>query len=465
MGNQLERARLRGFQSSELVLFGPIRDFALMDPRDREYVLRTNWKNFTKNLSGGTGFQEILAPVLGRGIFTVDGEEWAEHRKVSSHLFAANALRYKMESSFAKHGKRLVELLSNHSVNRTIDLQEAMQAFTFETICEIAFGAEPGALEAALIRDEKIDFLVRFDRAQNLCLNRLIIPIFVWKTLRYLNLWYERQLSEDSRELRAYVQKIIQERKKNISSFSNDEKYRDILSMYMKAARDSKKPYLADDGYLQDVVLNFMVAGRDTTSSTLTNLFRVLSERKDVANKMLAEMKTVLRQSNNSAGIVPVDHIGWDHIRDLPYSNAVLNEILRLYPPVPGDFRLCNETCELPSGLVIPKGSRVSILVAAIGRDSSLWSDAEEFIPERWMDSDQTRPTKRIPEYIMPAFWGGPRICLGKDAARLEVLSTAHAILSNGIQFHLVPNQNEKIKIGPVQFYEDGVMVEVEKSN
>jgi cytochrome P450 len=258
------------------------------------------------------------------------------------------------------------------------------------------------------------------------------------------------------------VQRIIQERKHNLAIAANDvtneDKYGDILSMYMKAARDSRKPYLADDDYLQDVVLNFMVAGRDTTSSTLTNLFRHLSNRPDVAKKMLDEMAAALQKDGSS------DHIGWDHIKDLPYSGSVFNEVLRLHPPVAGDFRMCAEECQLPSGLVIPKGARVSIMVAAIGRDSNLWPDADEFIPERWLDQeDPTKPTKRIPEYLLPAFWAGPRICLGKDAARLEVLSTAHAILAGGIKFKLVPNQDEKIKIGPVQFYEAGVKVEVKK--
>ena len=77
-------------------------------------------------------------------------------------------------------------------------------------------------------------------------------------------------------------------------------------------------------------------------------------------------------------------------------------------------------------------------------------------------EADQTR-TKRIPEYILPVFWGGPRICLGKDGARLQILCTLHTILSSNIRFQLLPNQSDKIKIGPVQFYEEGVQVKVVK--
>ena len=68
---QLTRARRRGFTSDEVVMFGNLRDTAIMDPRDREHMLKTNWKNYVKNANDGTGFQENFAEVMGRGIFAV----------------------------------------------------------------------------------------------------------------------------------------------------------------------------------------------------------------------------------------------------------------------------------------------------------------------------------------------------------------------------------------------------------
>ena len=68
---QLERAPRKGYRTEEMQIIGSPRELALMDPRDREYVLKTNWRNFVKNGPDGTGFQENFAEVMGRGIFAV----------------------------------------------------------------------------------------------------------------------------------------------------------------------------------------------------------------------------------------------------------------------------------------------------------------------------------------------------------------------------------------------------------
>ena len=68
---QLEVVKNRNFSSNEIVMFGDSRDTSIMDPRDREYILKTNWKNFVKNNPDGTGFQEMFAEIMGRGIFAV----------------------------------------------------------------------------------------------------------------------------------------------------------------------------------------------------------------------------------------------------------------------------------------------------------------------------------------------------------------------------------------------------------
>lgn len=180
----------------------------------------------------------------------------------------------------------------------------------------------------------------------------------------------------------------------------------------------------------------------------------MLSTHPEVASRMIEELRRVVGGNEN--------HVSWDHIQDLPYCGAVFNESLRLFPPVSANFRICNETCTLPSGLTLPKGCRVALPISAIGRDPKLWDRPEEFLPERWLDKeDPSKPVRRPDEFILPFFWGGPRICLGKDMARLEVISTAHTILTSGLRFHVLPQQNEKIKIGPVQFYECGVLVKL----
>jgi len=438
--------REREFSTGEFVLFGGTRDFSVMDPEDREYILRTNWKNYTKNVQGVVGFQEMFAEILGQGIFAVDGDMWQDHRKVAAHLFSANGLRSKMERSFTEHGSKLTELLAaTAGTGRVVDWQDVMAGLTFETICQIAFGVDPNALEPGM-RGVKIDFLVQFDRLQQLTTLRVVIPAPVWKTMRWLNVGTERTIREDAAAISAYVKNIIGERRASGAWAEND----DLLSMYIQTARASGKEYIEEDDYLTDAILNFMIAGRDTTSSTLTNVFKLLATDRGVEAKMIEELERVVGRGNT---------VSWDHVRSLPYCGAVFNEVLRLYPPVAGDMRICNADDVLPSGLKVPAQSRMLVPNAAIGRDYHLWREPDAFNPARWLSDDSTQPTRRVDEYMHPVFWGGPRLCLGKDMARLEVLSVAWAVLQR-FRVDVLPHSERKVN-GPVQFYEQGLPVRI----
>jgi cytochrome P450 len=451
--NQLEHQKLRGYKTWHAVRFGGVRIYGLLEPEDREYMLKTNWKNFTKNgQAGEVGFQEIFAEIMGRGIFAVDGDEWQDHRKVASHMFSANALKSKMETSFIEHGKTLIELLHEKARNRQeFDFQELAQALTFDTISDIAFGSFPHAMKEYMNTGKKVDFLVRFDRVQQTCMLRVVLPEPIWKTMRWLNIGPERQIREDAVEIRNYVQKIVDERRSELNNNMNKTGTggEDLLAMYIKTAKTSGKTYMDDNDYLNDCVLNFMIAGRDTTSSTLINLFRLLDENPRCKEMMKSELEQIVGKNR---------HVSWDDIKLLKYSNAVFNEVLRLKPPVTGNVKLVNQDCTFPSGLFVPAGSRVVINIAAIGRDFHLWHQPDEFLPERWLhpDAPQERISRGVDEFMLPNVNGGPRICLGRDMARLETLNIAWTILKE-FDIKITPGQDTIELNGPVQFYKYGV--------
>jgi len=115
-------------------------------------------------------------------------------------------------------------------------------------------------MEAGLKEGKKIDFLMRFDRAQQNSTIRFMIPAPVWKLMRFLNVGAERQLREDAAELRKYVIDIVRKRKASGEFELKD----DLLSMYVRTAIASRKGYMMDEAYLFDAILNFMIAGKST---------------------------------------------------------------------------------------------------------------------------------------------------------------------------------------------------------
>jgi cytochrome P450 len=151
----------------------------------------------------------------------------------------------------------------------------------------------------------------------------------------------------------------------------------------------------------------------------------------------------------------PVRGITMDDLKELRFCCAVFNEVLRMHPPVSIDGRLCSSDDVVPSGVAIPRGTFVWIPNAAIGRDPNRWERPDEFVPDRWL-STSAEPIRRVDEYLHPVFWGGPRLCIGKDAARLEVVAVAKEFLQH---FDFVVGEKNDLRIAPapVQFYEHGI--------
>ena len=102
------------------------------------------------------------------------------------------------------------------------------------------------------------------------------------------------------------------------------------------------------------------------------------------------------------------------------YLHAALTESLRLYPSVPADFKQAVEADYLPTGQYVPRGTKVMYVIYAMGRMESVWGpDACQYRPERWLDDDGN--FRHESPFTFPAFNAGPRLCLGKEMAYLQV--------------------------------------------
>jgi len=446
------------FETAEVTFIGGGRLISVMDPIDRKYVLKDNWKNFLKNSNDPkiSSFIDIFAEVLGRGIFNTDKREWQDHRKVASSMFSVSGLRLQMEYVFKEHSKKLVKMLDEIAENNElIDIQNMFQSFTFDTICEIAFGISPNALDYAM-RGEKEPFLVSFDYAQYVVAFRAIEPPPIWEFKRFFGIGNEGEMMKHMKYILNYVNNIISQRR-NSDSLGND-----LLSLYIQFARKTGQVYIEDDAYLRDIILSFMIAGRDTTACTLTNWFKLVgtsNRGNEIAQNIANECNQVLKSKN-------ADELNWESAQELTYSDAVFNESIRMYPPVGGDFRYAENDDVLPSsGFKVPAGTRVLISNYAIGRDPNLWKEPDTFVPERWIrfdkDGKTMLPVKRPDEYVFPVFWAGPRLCLGKDMARFEAKLLACSIFKS-FRIEIQPHE-EKFAIGLIMFYAGKVNARVKK--
>jgi len=187
-----------------------------MTPEDIKHVLHDNFSNYVKNVSSVRGmdvyFRELMGPPGLAGIFAVDGDEWRFARKSASHLFSATQLTVQMETTFVAHTHKLIAVLRDCAARGVeFDVQLFFASFTFDTMCEVAFDYDPGALAVAA-RGDKLPFLVSFDFAQAVCSNRITQPHPWWRLCRVLGIGDEGKLPGHIEVLMTTVTAIVRRR-------------------------------------------------------------------------------------------------------------------------------------------------------------------------------------------------------------------------------------------------------------
>uniref|UniRef100_H3H7A8 Cytochrome P450 n=2 Tax=Phytophthora ramorum TaxID=164328 RepID=H3H7A8_PHYRM len=282
--------------------------------------------------------------------------------------------------------------------------------------------------------NKELPFQAAFDSAQRLTAQRFVRPRWFWKMQRRLGLGAEDQLQLDIKEIDAAVLNIVQRVLSQRALVPDDgaPKSTNMLSLFLDTIAKSPKAeeQLYDPAYLRDVVVNFLVAGRDTTAQALSWFFYNVSQNPHVEAKLRREIYKKLPELVNSEVCVPT----LQQVNRLVYLEAVMKETLRLYPPVPMSPKYAVRDAMLSDGTFVAAGSMVCLPMYAMGRMPHVWGpDAAEFNPERWIDP-ATKKIVSVSAFKFVAFNAGPRMCLGTTLAGLELKLVAASLLS---RFHI----------------------------
>ena len=389
------------------------------DPAVVQHILKSNFQNYGK----GETFHSGLTDFLGHGIFNLDGDEsWKFQRQVASHEFNTKSLRKFVETVVdTELSDRLIPILSSAAKDGTVlDFQNIIQRFAFDNICRIAFGFDPVYLSPSL---PQAKFAIAFEDSVRISHGRLTASIpLIWKIKKFFNIGSEKRLKMAISEVKEYAMNIVKQKKQKLEQLGEKESLDDdLLSRCLSSGH-------VDEKFVTDIVISFLMAGRDTTSAALTWYFWLLSQNPEVQSKVVKEIK--------EHSEVPA----YEEVKDLVYVHASLCECMRLYPPVPLDTKEALNDDVLPGGTVVKKGMRVSYFPYAMGRLESLWgSDWAEFKPERWLQKEENSKSWRFVQkdsYHYPVFQAGPRICLGKEMAFLQMKSVVAGVLR---RFKMVP--------------------------
>ena len=390
------------------------------DPKNLEHILKIRFDNYPK----GPTWQAVFHDLLGEGIFNSDGETWRFQRKTAALEFTTRTLRQAMARWVTRAIKlRFCPILKKAQLEgKPVDLQDLLLRLTFDNICGLAFGKDPQTLAPGLPENS---FATAFDRATEATLQRFILPEFIWKLKKWLRLGMEASLTHSLGHVDKYLSDVISTRKLElVSQQQGGSPHDDLLSRFMK----KKEAY--SDNFLQHVALNFILAGRDTSSVALSWFFWLVIQNPRVEEKILTEICTVLMETRGSDTSKWVeDPLVFEEVDRLIYLKAALSETLRLYPSVPEDSKHVVVDDVLPDGTFVPAGSAITYSIYSTGRMKFIWGeDCLEFRPERWLSADGKK-IELQDSFKFVAFNAGPRICLGKDLAYLQMKSIAAAVL------------------------------------
>ncbi|NGO75337.1 cytochrome P450 [Streptomyces sp. YC504] len=197
----------------------------------------------------------------------------------------------------------------------------------------------------------------------------------------------------------------------------------DLLSRLL-TAQDETGVRLTDVE-IRDEAVTLYIGGHETTSSTLVWAWHLLSRNPGARAALGEELDRVLGERDP----------GFEDYADLPYTQAVVKETLRLYPTIWLLTGLAKEGASI-GGRPMPKGTRVWSSQWATHRDARWYKDADAFRPERWAGAEG----EEIPEYAWFPFGGGPRVCLGARFAMVEAVLILAVIAR---RFELLVDQEE----------------------
>ncbi|XP_076931746.1 cytochrome P450 94A2-like [Bidens hawaiensis] len=381
------------------------------NPAVVEHILKTNFPNYQKGIPG----HNVLFDFLGDGIFNVDGDQWKSQRQLYSHVFSTKSLRYFVEHVVdTELNERLIPMLATAAANDTVlDLQDILQRFAVDSICKIAFDYDPASLIPSL---PPTKFAVAFDDALRITLMRFFTVKPMWKIKRFLNIGSEKQLKEAKSEIREFTKKIQSKKP------SSDN----LLARLISSGHST-------EGFVTDVLINLIFAGRDTTPAALTWFFWLVSKNPGVESEVVKEIN---KKSDSPS---------YDEVKEMVYTHASLCESMRLYPPVPVVNRTAMADDILPDGTIVKKGMTVGYHPYAMGRMEKLWGpDSKEFRPERWLEKDEKTGNvsfKDRDQYTYSVFQAGPRICMGKDMSFSQMKKVAAGVLR---RFKVVPVMDDE---------------------
>ena len=329
-------------------------------------------------------YRIFLGRALGEGLLTSDGDFWRRQRKLAQPAFHHGRIQ-----SYAQTMVDYADATASRWEGlETLLINKEMAQLTLEVVCRTLFSTDIRA-QADRIGFALAELLEAITEATS---GAVFLP--EWLPTR-LN----RRIRRGVAELDSVIMPLIQERRRS------GEDTGDLLSMLMLA--QDEDGHGMSDKQVRDEAVTIVLAGHETTANALTWAWVLLAQHPEAEAKLHAELDAVL------GGELPT----LAHLRDLSYTDLIIKETLRLYPPIPEFARQALQDVQLGE-YVLPKGTIVLVPVFAMHHDPRWFGEPDAFRPERFAKD----AGEALPKLAYLPFGGGPRVCIGNSFAQMEAV-------------------------------------------
>lgn len=376
-----------------------------------KHVLVDNAKNYSRKKT-----YAIFDDILGVGLITAEGEEWRKRRRIVQPAFSKEKLQLligDIESTIDKYWTAF----DSGSATK-LDLEGAMNHLALDM------------LSSSIIQTDLENQFPEIKQNLNNAFKYITTRRF--RALKWIDLPTSTKLKgkKSINALKQTMMRIIENRR------SSEIEYNDLLSMLLNSKVEGSEEGLTNVE-LRDELMTLFVAGHETTAVVLTWTFYLLARHPEIQERVFNEIK------NKWNG----ESLDLKEIMDFSYTQMVLQESMRLYPPVWTFGRQTIEAEEI-RGYHIPANADVNLPTMFIHRNPAFWEKPDEFYPEHF-SSDKI---KEQVKYSYFPFGGGQRKCIGEHYAMMElILVLVHTISKYKVRLdsNEDPGMNLSITIKP----------------
>jgi cytochrome P450 len=326
----------------------------------------------------------VQSRLFGTNVFNLPYATWKPRRRTLQPLFTK-----KHVATFSGHMSEAAEVLAGAwSRAGQVDLDHEIRRLTLRVIGQSVFGVDFGASD---VLGPATECVLRYVTAR--ALQPVRAPV-----------WLPTPPRSRFRKAMGVLHAAIDDA---VAAYRADPNSAAELIHLLTEARDPDTGEALSDEAIRDELLVFVIAGHDTTSTTITYALWALGHHPEMQSRVAAE----------AAAAAPGRTLTVDDVHQLPYTTQVLHESLRLCPPAPAIGRMAMRDF-VADGYRVPAGANVVVAAYALHRDPALWDDPTRFDPDRFAP-DASRGRDRW--QFLP-FGGGPRSCIGDHFAMLEAI-------------------------------------------